>query len=161
MRIGVVSDTHDNLRNVARIVALLNGANVERVVHTGDFTQAKTLRALSDLCAPLVGVYGNNDLERDSLESTAEELGFSIVEPPLELHWAGRHIVVVHDVTEHEPDALHAGDVLLYGHDHFQRIQRVEETLLFNPGECSGHQEGMNAVGVLDLSELEPEILQF
>jgi predicted phosphodiesterase len=43
MRIGVVSDTHNNLRNVTRIVELLNEAGVERVVHTGDITQAKTL----------------------------------------------------------------------------------------------------------------------
>ena len=42
MRIGVMSDTHNHLANVARIVELLNAARVERVVHTGDITQAKT-----------------------------------------------------------------------------------------------------------------------
>ena len=31
MRIGVVSDTHNHLANVARIVALLDDARVERV----------------------------------------------------------------------------------------------------------------------------------
>ena len=67
MRIGVISDTHNHLANVARIVELLNAARVERVVHTGDITQAKTLHALAALDAPLVGVYGNNDLERESL----------------------------------------------------------------------------------------------
>ncbi len=41
-RIGVVSDTHNNLANVARIVELFNAAGVDRVVHTGDITQAKT-----------------------------------------------------------------------------------------------------------------------
>ncbi len=43
MRIGVVSDTHNNLKNVAKIVDLFNASRVERVVHTGDITQAKTL----------------------------------------------------------------------------------------------------------------------
>ena len=44
MRIGVVSDTHNNLKNVRRIVELFNTAAVDRVIHTGDITQAKQLR---------------------------------------------------------------------------------------------------------------------
>jgi putative phosphoesterase len=161
MRIGVVSDTHDNLPNVAEIVDLLNAASVERVVHTGDITSAKTLRALSRLRSPLVGVYGNNDLERESLCEAAAELGFELADPPLELHWAGRHIVVVHDTTEHEPEDLHAGDVLLHGHDHFRRAEMVGGTLIFNPGECSGQIKGQNAIGVLDLAQLQIELLHF
>ncbi|GIR63688.1 MAG: hypothetical protein CM15mP68_3540 [Pseudomonadota bacterium] len=43
MRIGVVSDTHNNLKNVRRIVELFNTAAVDRVIHTGDITQAKTI----------------------------------------------------------------------------------------------------------------------
>ncbi len=56
MRIGVVSDTHNQLSNTARIVDLFNAARVDRVVHTGDITQAKTLRVLAALDAPRVGV---------------------------------------------------------------------------------------------------------
>jgi predicted phosphodiesterase len=51
MRIGVMSDTHNHLKYTLRIVELLNQAEVSRVVHTGDITQAKTLRALSGLRA--------------------------------------------------------------------------------------------------------------
>jgi hypothetical protein len=83
MRIGVVSDTHDHLANVARIVEILNDAGVERVVHTGDITKARTLDVLARLRAPLVGVYGNNDRERESLEAAAARHGFEIVDPPL------------------------------------------------------------------------------
>ena len=56
MRIGVVSDTHNHLANVARIVELLNRAGVDHVVHTGDITQPKTLDVLARLVAPLTGV---------------------------------------------------------------------------------------------------------
>ena len=38
MRIGVVSDTHNNLKNTRRIVELFNEAEVDRVIHTGDIT---------------------------------------------------------------------------------------------------------------------------
>ena len=43
MKVGVVSDTHNNLKNCNKIVALFNEAGVDRVIHTGDITQAKTL----------------------------------------------------------------------------------------------------------------------
>ena len=72
MRIGVVSDTHNHLANVARIVELLNRAGVDHVVHTGDITQPKTLDVLARLVAPLTGVLGNNDLgEREGLVAAA------------------------------------------------------------------------------------------
>ena len=95
MRIGVVSDTHNQLSNVARIVELLNRAGVERVVHTGDITQAKTLEVLARLDAPLCGVFGNNDAgERAALEAAAARYAMTLCDPPLELVWAERRIVV-------------------------------------------------------------------
>ena len=84
MRIGVVSDTHNHLRNVGRIVELFNAAGVERVVHTGDITQAKTLEVFARLEMPMVGVYGNNDVERDALEHAANDAGIELVDPGLE-----------------------------------------------------------------------------
>ena len=161
MRIGVISDTHDNTRNVARIVAVLRAARVDRVIHTGDITRADTLRVLAALEVPLFGVYGNNDRDRDLLGGAAADLGFELVEPPLELHWAGRRITVVHDRQAHRSLSLHGRDVLLHGHDHRYSLERVNGTLIFNPGECAGWLEGANSVGVLDLASLESERLRF
>ena len=161
MRIGVVSDTHDQLGNVAKIVALLNAARVERVVHTGDITQPKTLRALAALDAPLVGVFGNNDRERSALEAACAELGMRFVDPPLRVTWHGRRIGVVHDPRELDALELGALDVALYGHDHRHALERRAGALCFNPGECAGHVPGLNRVGVLDLETLEAETLRF
>ncbi len=159
MRIGVVSDTHNHLANVRRIVELFDKAGVERVVHTGDVTQAKTLRALGELAAPLFGVFGNND-EREGLLAAAAELGASFAEPVLSLDWAGRRIVVVHDPRE--LDRVSADyDVALHGHTHARVIEHRAGRLTFNPGECAGHMKGLNGVGVLDLATLETEILTF
>ncbi len=161
MRIGVVSDTHDNTRNVARIVEVLRAARVERVIHTGDITRADTLRVLAALEVPLFGVYGNNDVERDRLGAAAADLGIHLVEPPLELHWSGRRITVVHDRHAHRALPLYGRDVLLHGHDHRYALERVNGTLVFNPGECAGLLEGLNSVGVLDLVDLASERIRF
>lgn len=161
MRIGVVSDTHNHLKNTRRIVELFNQADVERVVHTGDITQAKTLHALSGLAAPIYAVYGNNDLERESLALASRELDIHLVDPPLHLSWAGRRIVVVHDPLDLHPALLTDVDLAIHGHDHRHRSEHHEGTLLFNPGECAGHMPGLNQIGVVDLVRLETHLLRF
>lgn len=130
-------------------------------MHTGDITQAKTLEVLAGLDAPLVGVYGNNDQERDALEGAAAALGIHLEDPPLRLTWAERRLVVVHD-PEHLPtQVLAAHDVALHGHTHRFAHEEREGALVFNPGECAGMLEGRNAVGVLDLARLDVELLRF
>jgi putative phosphoesterase len=132
---------------------------VEHVIHTGDITQAKTLDVFAGLEAPLTGVFGNNDLERDSLEAAIRLHGFRFGEPPLRLSLAERQIVVVHD-----PRALtdpHDADLALHGHTHLHRCEREGGRLVLNPGECAGHVPGRNAVGVVDLARLDVEILRF
>jgi putative phosphoesterase len=160
MRIGIVSDTHNHLANVARIVELFDEAGVERVVHTGDITQARTLEVFGRLRAPLVGVYGNND-ERAALASTGRRLGMDLHDGPLELDWAGRRILVVHDPRDLDAALAPHHAVALHGHVHRLVIERRLGALVLNPGECAGHLPGHNAVAVLDLRTLEPEILRF
>lgn len=161
MKIGVVSDTHNNLGNVREIVRLFNAAGVDRVVHTGDITKAKTLDVLAGLDAPLYGVYGNNDVERESLDASAARYGFEFRDPPLELDWASRRIVVVHDPRDLRQLGMDGHDLALHGHTHMARCEHQQGLLVFNPGECAGHMKGYNAVGVVDLGTLKTTLLKF
>ncbi len=162
MKIGVVSDTHNNLNNVGKIVELFNEAGVERVIHTGDITQAKTIDVLAELNMPVYGVFGNNDQERESLELAMDTHGFNFCDPPFSVTWAERRIIVVHDPLEFEghPVASHA--LALHGHTHRYRLETLSRgTTVFNPGECAGHMAGYNAIGVVDLETLGTELLKF
>jgi len=161
VRIGVVSDTHNHLRNVRRIVELFNAAAVDRVIHTGDITQAKTLEVLAGLEAPLFGVFGNNDLEREALEAAAARFAIQLAEPPLSIAWAERRLLVVHDPHFLDAEAESTHDVVLHGHTHRPVHERRNGALVFNPGECAGMLPGHNAVGVLELARLEVEWLRF
>ena len=161
MRIGVVSDTHNNLKNCRRIVQLFNDARVDAVVHTGDITQGKTLAVFASLAASLYGVFGNNDQERGGLNAAAREFGFHFQDPPLDVVWSSRRILVVHDPTELKDTLGTEHDLALHGHTHMMRMERKAHQLIFNPGECAGHMVGLNAVGVVDLDSLEPHLLHF
>lgn len=161
MRIGVVSDTHDHPRNVGEIVRVLERAGVDRIVHTGDITRGATLEILARVGVPLFGVYGNNDVLRDELDAVAALHGITLSEPPLELEWAERRILVVHDPRDIH-DALEDDHALvLHGHTHLRVHEEAAGRLVFNPGECAGHLEGHNAVGVVEVASLRAEIVLF
>lgn len=162
MRIGVVSDTHNHLKNIKRIVELFSAADVDRVIHTGDITQPKALAIFADLPCPLYGVFGNNDEgEKAALLSVSADLNFNFVDPPLELHWHNRRIIVVHDPLEFEGYLGDHHQLALHGHTHRYRLERNNSQLIFNPGECAGHMDGYNAVGVVDLANMTTEMLNF
>lgn len=164
MRIGVVGDTHNQLGNVERIVGLFEEAGVERIVHTGDVTQPAVLERFARLERPLVGVFGNNDdPTRAVLAEHAHDFGMDLVDPPRVLEWAERRILVLHDPESH-PAALPPAnglDLVLHGHTHRHRHEWRDGTLYFNPGECAGFLAGHNAVGLVDLSTLDVELLRF
>ena len=161
MKIGIVSDTHNNLKNVARIVELFNDAKVERVIHTGDITQAKTIDVFAQLTMPMYGVYGNNDQERDALVAAVDRHGFIFQDPPFVLEWAQRSIMVVHDPLEFEGHLDDSVELALHGHTHMYRYEQRQQQVMFNPGECAGHMSGFNAIGVLDLQTLAADLLKF
>ena len=156
MRIGIVSDTHNNLKNIEIIISLLNEENVDLVIHTGDIANAKSLEKFSELNCNLFGVYGNNDRNEKGLNEIALKNSFNFQEPPLEIFIESRNVAIFH-----EPDEIKAFleenpniDLVLHGHTHRYREEYINQTLVFNPGECAGIRTGKNAIGVVDLKDL-------
>ena len=75
MKLGVMSDSHDNIPNVKRAVALFNELSVDLVVHAGDFIAPFAIDPLGDLNCGVVGVFGNNDGERIVVAKRFETIG--------------------------------------------------------------------------------------
>jgi putative phosphoesterase len=163
MLLGVVSDTHNNLKNITTIINLFNQKKVDFVVHTGDITNAKTLEKFSDLNCALFGVYGNNDRDEIGLEEVTKKLGFKFDNPPLIIHKEKRVIAVFHEPELIQDFLLKNSqtDIVLHGHTHRFRKEYINNTLLFNPGESAGMVKGKNAVGIINLIDLSSEIILF
>ena len=69
MLVGIVGDTHNNLKNISKICNIFNSENVNLVLHTGDITLPKSLMAFKDLKCKLIAVFGNNDVgEKNGLK---------------------------------------------------------------------------------------------
>lgn len=162
MLFGVVSDTHNNIKNIKRIISIFNELSLEFVIHTGDVTKPDALKEFSKLNTKLIGVYGNNDRNEQGLEDTAIENGFLFRQPPFKISKANRKIVIFH-----EPDLINEFlikndvDIVLHGHTHRYREESINNTLLFNPGESAGMLEGKNAIGIISLKDLSVERIFF
>lgn len=63
MKLGLLSDTHDDVAAVRRAVASFNCEDVSLVLHAGDIASPALADAFKGLKAPLIGVCGNNDVD--------------------------------------------------------------------------------------------------
>lgn len=157
MLVGVVSDTHNNIKSVKAIINIFNEEKVDCVIHTGDISKASTLREFSKLNCQLLGVFGNNDRNELGLNEVCQEFNFLFQEPPFLINLLNRKIVIFH-----EPDSIEEYlkensniDVVLFGHTHRYLEETKEEVLYLNPGESAGFFEGKNALGIVNLDNLK------
>ena len=56
MKIGVFSDSHDNVNMIKEAVDLFNAEGVELVIHAGDFIAPFAVAAMSGLNCKVIGV---------------------------------------------------------------------------------------------------------
>ena len=163
MLVGVVSDTHNNLKNIDQIISLFNEEGVKTVIHTGDIANANAFNQFSRLTAQLIGVYGNNDRKEEGLKEIAFENSFSFDNPPKFINLASKRIAIFHepdlinDVLSKDPNI----DIVLHGHTHRYREEILNNTLVFNPGESAGMQKGKNAIGIINLNDLNVQRIFF
>ena len=119
MKIGIISDTHGLLR--PEVISALQGC--EAILHGGDINRQEILDQLTQI-APIYAVRGNND--KEWAEHIPSFLEFAL---------AGTRIYMTHKRKD-LPEDLTAYDLVVFGHSHQYVEQRLENTLLLNPGSC-------------------------
>ena len=157
MIVGVVSDTHNNIKNIENIIKIFNKEKVDLVIHTGDISKAQTLRLFSRLNCPMLGVFGNNDRFEEGLEEVCHECNFNFQEPPLSLTLEEKKIAVFHEPELIDRYIKENIDVqlIMHGHTHRYREETLDNIVFFNPGESAGSLKGRNALGIINLDDLE------
>ncbi|HIP85959.1 MAG TPA: metallophosphoesterase [Pyrodictium sp.] len=169
MLVGVISDTHDDLRAVDRAAKVFKEKGVDIVLHLGDIVAPFTLaRFKKNSIEKLIAVFGNNCGERLGLKRVADEHGYTITEPPHVLEIAGRRILMLHGwgPTEHTRRLVESFaksgnyNIVLYGHTHLVDVRRINGTLIVNPGEACGCLTGKKTIAILNTKTLDVEIIE-
>jgi putative phosphoesterase len=158
MRIGILSDTHDQLARTMAAVALLRHEGIEALFHCGDLTGPDIVHACGTL--PFYFVYGNNDDDWPMLKRAAVEVQGACLEWSGVVELAGRRIAVAHGHLTRDLRALTAQrpDFLLYGHSHLAADEHRDGVRWINPGAL--HRAARFTVAVLDLGSAELRFLE-
>jgi putative phosphoesterase len=157
MRIGIMSDTHDNMPQIKKAVRLFNERGVVHVIHAGDFTSPFTFRVLKDLQCAFTGIFGNNDGDKLLLHRMSEGRIFN---QPHIFELDGKRIVVIHEhqIAEALADSGHY-DLVIYGHTHKAEVRKAGAALVVNPGEAGSWLYGKSTVAVANLADMTAEIV--
>jgi putative phosphoesterase len=154
MRLGLLSDTHDNIPKLKKAVRFFNKQKVSFVFHAGDFVAPFTVRVLKELSSDWRGVFGNNDGEKKGLAAASEG---KIQDGPLRVELEEKQVVLVHDLNQINTKTEEA-DLVIFGHTHKPEILRQAAKLLVNPGECGGWLLGKSTIAIVDLDSLSAKI---
>ncbi len=139
MKIGIISDSHDNIPNLKKALAILEKENCEELIHCGDFCDPFMIKELREnFKGKIHCVFGNTD---DKFLSTkkAIELNINLYGDFAEIEIDNKKIAIIHSPAIAEAVALSDKyDLVCHGHDHKKRCESRGETLLVNPGEIAG-----------------------
>ncbi|MCW4025533.1 MAG: metallophosphoesterase [Candidatus Bathyarchaeota archaeon] len=164
MLIGAISDSHDNLPKIEKAVTYLNQQKVNLVLHAGDYIAGFTIPKLAKLNCKLIGVFGNNDGDRELRKKRFSQTpNCTIHDDFAQIDVDGYKIALLHGT---EPELLAAiidsgyFNAVVHGHSHLQGVQTKGKTLSVNPGELCGYLTGKSTLALLDTEKNHAEIVE-
>ncbi len=163
MIVGIMADTHDRLPLVDVAVKVLNEKNVGLVLHAGDYIAPFVIPHFKPLKARFIGVFGNNDGEKNGLKKKFEGLNANVQEDIADIKVDGVKIALLHGSEEELLQELinaQSHDVIVRGHTHEAKTYHKGKTLIINPGEVCGYLTEKSTIALLNSQTKETEIIE-
>ena len=161
MKIGLISDTHDNIQNIRNAVREFNDKHVDIVIHAGDFVSPIAIESHAGV--KLVGVLGNNDKDISGLTSAFNKIDGELKGEIFETVYDGMKFAVYHGTNIAKREQLMKSgnfDVFIYGHTHRKYNRYIGTTRVINPGTAKGWFFGLFAtIAVFDTSSRNLEFI--
>lgn len=172
MKIGIISDSHDNLTNLEKAFVILNNQKVELVFFGGDLSAPFVVGYFKKIRCPVKAVFGNNEGDKINILRKIEvnklEIDYASKQGLMwDLVLANKRIAVFHGHQAEITDCLvNSGlyDFVFTGHVHESWIKKVAKTLWINPG-CVCGWTGLGAISakaslaILDLKTGKAKII--
>lgn len=143
MKIGILSDTHDQLENVEKAFKLFLKEKVELVIHCGDwispFVPQFIYKKFPEFSIPIKSVFGNNEgaIFRFFERKEKNKWNIEFQKEAFELEIQKRKIAIYHGSSEIITQALINSKkyaVVFTGHTHVPVNEVIDGVLHVNPG---------------------------
>jgi len=168
IKLGILSDTHDNLSFTIRWVDFFKGENVDGIVHLGDNNSPFIFKnVFNKFQGKGYAVLGNNDGDRILISNMAYNFNIKIAEQIMIQEIDGLRMLLMHGFGSPEQTKLIAHsfaksrdyDVVLYGHTHEALIENLNGILVVNPGEAGGILTGKPTAAIMQTKPLSIRIV--
>ncbi|MDZ7878639.1 MAG: YfcE family phosphodiesterase [Saprospiraceae bacterium] len=146
MKIGVISDIHENFHNLLLALNKLKTEGVEQILCLGDLMNAGIAKVLSIQPMPVYLIWGNNDGEKVDIVRTAfrknSNLKVSLNVYDF-LEFDKRKIFISHYDDLALPMATSGlYDAVFFGHNHIKSFEKIGNCIVANPGEIAASKTG-------------------
>lgn len=160
MKLGVMSDTHNNVNNTQQALEVMRTHGVERIIHCGDISGPKIVEMFEGWRVDFL--LGNVDYDPGALREAVSALADATIGHEFREEIDGVRIAATHG--HDEPllrDLIHAGNhaFVFHGHSHRRRDEMVAGTRVINPGAVGGMRPQTRSVCVIDLETREVEFV--
>ena len=152
MRIGVLSDTHDNLENTREAARQFRRERVDTLLHCGDVCEPAIVKALEAFTVYFA--LGNMDRVHNLGIAVKAVQGPGHLARCHRLVLGGLPITVVHGHEEGLLNSLiYSGEYayLFCGHTHKRTERTIGSTRVVNPGALGGRQKEYRSICIVDL----------
>lgn len=138
MRIGLISDTHNEQSRLRRALEYLRLESVDTVLHAGDVATSQVLRLLDGFDTWVAR--GNMDRDPMLFQVSQELFGPGRYRSSHTLYLDGINLALIHSVDSDTARVWMASDsfdYVIHGHTHRPRDERIGHTRIINPGALS------------------------
>ena len=156
MKIGIISDSHDNVPALTAAGEMLEKEGAEALLHAGDIVAPFSGDVMNRFNGPIHVVFGNCDGERTYMREFLPE----VADGPLELTLGGKRFLLIHDLAKLPDVTARRADYVVSGHTHKPLDEIRENVHYLNPGECGGWLSGKKTVMLLDTETDETRLLE-
>lgn len=154
MKIGILSDVHENAHNLILALEECKKLDVEKILFLGDFINNWIAKIFASSTIPVFSIWWNNDGDKVAITKTSLsewsnlEIWFDTFDS---LEIDNRKIFLTHYPMLARPMAKSwEFDAVFYGHDHKINMDKIWNCIIVNPWELSGHKFGQSSFVVYD-----------
>jgi putative phosphoesterase len=159
VRLGIISDTHDQVALTRPAVRLFESLDVEVVLHCGDIGSMAVVELFA--AWPTHFVFGNCDDDLEEFTATIRAAGQTCHGLFGDLEFDGVRVALLHSHDRRRfRQTIDSGDYRLvcYGHTHVAAVDHRGETLVVNPGAI--YRANPHSVAIVDLPAVEATIIE-
>jgi uncharacterized protein len=135
MKLGLISDTHDDVENAKKVIEIFKDKKTDMIIHLGDYVSPPIVKLFKGL--NLTGIFGNNDGFQFGLINVFNEIDGQIKGHFAKLVIDGLNIALYHGDFREISEALAKSgdfDVVFVGHFHLMEEKKFGRTQLISPG---------------------------